>query len=61
MGDLFERYFIRSIDLYKWGLFWSSPTAIVLTAVILLAIFWGPLKSLFGRVRGGKPAEEAKA
>jgi TctA family transporter len=61
MGDLFERYLIRSVDLYKGSLFWSSPTAAVLTALILLAIFWGPAKSLLGRMRGGKVAEEAKA
>jgi TctA family transporter len=61
MGDLFELYLVRSIDLFQWGFLWSSPAAIVLTAIILIAIFWGSIKSLIGRVRGGKVAVEGQA
>ena len=43
MGNLLERTLVRSLDLHGVGLFWSSPTAIVLTAIILIAIFWGPI------------------
>jgi putative tricarboxylic transport membrane protein len=61
MGDLFERYLILSFNLHKIGMFWSSPIATVLTAVILVVIFWGPIKSLLGRARGEKVAVEGKA
>jgi TctA family transporter len=61
MGDLFERYFIRSLDLFGGALFWSSPVAIVLTAIIVLSIVWGPAKSMIGRLRGGKVIVEGQA
>jgi TctA family transporter len=61
MGDLFEKYMIRSLDLYGAGLFWSSPTAAVITAVIVLSIVWGPAKSQIERMRGRKTATEAEA
>jgi TctA family transporter len=58
MGDLFEKYLGRSLDLYGTGFFWSSPSAIVLTALIVLSIVWGPAKSMFDRIRGGNKAQE---
>jgi putative tricarboxylic transport membrane protein len=61
LGNLFERTLIRSVDLHGVALFWSSPTAIVLTATILITILWGPIQSLMGRIRGKKAAEEGKA
>jgi len=61
MGNLFERFLIRAVDLYGPGLFWSSPISIVLTAIIVIAIFWEPIKSLIGRMRGGKAAVEGGA
>jgi putative tricarboxylic transport membrane protein len=61
LGNLFERTLIRSVDLHGVTLFWSSPTAIVLTAIILIAIFWRPIQSLMGRIRGKKAAGEGKA
>jgi TctA family transporter len=61
LGNLFERTLLRSIDLHGVKLFWSSPTAMVLTTIILIAIFWGPIQSLRGRIRGKKAAGEGKA
>jgi putative tricarboxylic transport membrane protein len=61
MGDLLERFLVRSLDMFGARLFWSSPTAIALTALIIVCIFWSPLKSLFGRIRGGKGPMEAEA
>ena len=60
LGNLFERTFLRSIDLYGVGLFWSSPTAAVLSLIILGCIFWGPIQSLLGRIRGKNIAGEGK-
>jgi len=56
MGRLFETYLVRSLDLRGPLFFLSSPIAIVLTALIVLSVVWGPVKSLLGRMRGGKPA-----
>jgi putative tricarboxylic transport membrane protein len=62
MGDLLERYLVRSLDMFGARLFWSSPTAVVLTAVIIICIFWSPIQSMLKRLRGGrKGAMEAKA
>jgi hypothetical protein len=61
MGNLLERFLVRSLDLYGVGLFWSSIPATVLTVIIVIAIFWSPIRSLFGKVRGGKPAVEGQA
>jgi len=43
------------------GLFWSSPTAMVLIVIILIAIFWGPIQSLMKRNRGKKAAGGGQA
>jgi TctA family transporter len=56
MGDLFEKYLIRSTSLFGVGLFWSSPAAIAITALIVLIFVWGPAKSQIQRLRGGKVA-----
>ena len=61
LGNLLERTLLRSIDLHGVALFWSSPTAMVLTVIILIAIFWGPMQSLMGRIRGKKAAGEGQA
>jgi TctA family transporter len=56
MGDLFERYFIRSLDIHGAGLFWSSPLSIVITLGILITVFFEPVKSLLGKLRNKKVA-----
>jgi TctA family transporter len=61
LGNLFERTLLRSIDLHGVGLFWSSPTAMVLIVIILIAIFWGPVQSLMRRNRGKKAAGGGQA
>ena len=61
LGNLMERTLLRSIALHGVALFWSSPTAMVLTAIILIAIFWGPIQSLIARIRGKKAAGEGQA
>ena len=61
LGNLFERTLLRSIDLHGVGLFWSSPTAVVLIAIILIAIFWGPVQSLMRWNRGKKAARKGQA
>jgi TctA family transporter len=53
MGALLERYLVRALDIFGLGFFWSSPAAIVLTLIILVAIFYSPAKSLIDKVRGG--------
>jgi TctA family transporter len=60
MGGLLERFLVRSLDLYGAELFWSSIPSTVITAIIVIAIFWGPVKSLFAKVRGEKPAVEGQ-
>ncbi|MDA8124981.1 MAG: tripartite tricarboxylate transporter permease [Deltaproteobacteria bacterium] len=61
MGNLLERTLIRSMDLHGVGLFWSSPVATVLTTIILIAIFWGPIQSLIARILGKKATGEGQA
>jgi putative tricarboxylic transport membrane protein len=61
LGNLFERTLLRSIDLHGVRLFWSSPTAMVLIVIILIAIFWGPIQSLMRRNRGKKAAGKGQA
>ncbi|HOR00724.1 MAG TPA: tripartite tricarboxylate transporter permease [Anaerolineae bacterium] len=61
LGDLFERYMVRSVNLYGLGFFMSSPISIVLTALIIISVLWGPAKALFVRLRGSKAALEGGA
>ncbi len=61
MGNLFERFLVRSLDLYGVGLFWSSPTALVLSSIIVISIFWSPIKSQIERMRGGKVAAKGQS
>jgi putative tricarboxylic transport membrane protein len=56
MGNLFERHLIRALDLYGPGLFWASPTSLIISLVIVGVIVWEPAQSLFHRMRGGKVA-----
>ena len=52
MGGMFERTLNRSLDLHGVGLFWSSTPSTILSLLIVLTIFWGPIKSLAARALG---------
>jgi TctA family transporter len=56
MGNLFEQYFLRSMDLFGWSLFWASPTAVAISILILVTIFWDPAKALIEKIRGEQVA-----